>query len=423
MLMVLGAGHHEVGLEQLENLSDSADGLRTTLAAAASGPEAAIAGFVVLDTCNRLEIYLDAVLFHDAVDIVTDALVAATGMDVDVAETALHVRVGSAVGSHLFGVAAGLDAMVVGEAEIAGQVARAHRRAEADGTLTSQLHRLFRAASRTAKAVASQTGLGAEGRSVASVALQIAATRIGSLAGRRALIVGTGALARVVAAALRADGCDALYVYSPSGRAEAFAATHHAQPVTAGALPDALAEVDILVAASGGVARSGSVDSSAVLGALSGRATPLLAVDLALHHDIPDALRTLPTVEIVDLHSVSDAAGPAHGVETRAAQEIVLAAVTRFEEELTERTLDPAVVALRSHVYAAVDAEVKRLRRKYDGQVADDMERAMLRVTSTLLHTPTVRAKELAKDGSGEDYVKALHTLFGIEIPPGSEPS
>lgn len=423
MLMVLGAGHHEVGLAQLESLGDSADGLRAALAAAGSGPEPAIAGFVVLDTCNRLEIYLDAVLFHDAVDLVTDALVAVTGMPVDAAETALHVRVGSAVGSHLFGVASGLDAMVVGEAEIAGQVARAHRRAEVDGTLTPHLHRLFRSASRTAKAVASRTRLGAEGRSVASVALQIAVDRIGSLAGRRALIVGTGALARVVAAALRADGCDALQVYSPSGRAEAFAGTHQAEPVTAEALPAVLAEVDILIAASGGGARTGRIDPIAVRDALSGRSTPLLAVDLALQHDIPDALRALPTVEIIDLYSVADTAGPAHGSEMRAAQEIVLAAVTRFEEELTERTLDPAVVALRSHVYAAVDAEVKRLRRKYDGQVADDMERAMLRVTSTLLHTPTVRAKELAKDGSGEDYVKALHTLFGIEIPPGSERS
>lgn len=423
MLMVLGAGHHEVGLAQLESLGDSADGLRSALRAASSGPDPAIAGFVVLDTCNRLEVYLDAVRFHDAVDIVTDALVAVTGMGVQVAEAALQVRVGSAVGAHLFGVASGLDAMVVGEAEIAGQVARAHRRAEADGTVTPHLHRLFRSASRTAKAVASRTRLGAEGRSVASVALQIAAARIGSLAGRRALIVGTGALARVVAAALRADGCDALQVYSPSGRATAFAATHQAEPVVADALPAALAEVDVLVAASGSVVRSGSVDSAAVLEALSGRRTPLVAVDLVLQHDIPDALRALPTVEIIDLHSVSDTAGPAHGDEMRAAQKIVLAAVSRFEEELTERTLDPAVVALRSHVHAAVDAEVKRLRRRYDGQVADDMERAMLRVTSTLLHTPTVRAKELARGGSGADYLQALHTLFGIEIPPVSDRS
>ncbi len=414
MLMVLGAGHHDVELAQLESLTDGADRLRQALAAAAGGPDPAVAGSVVLSTCNRLEIYLDARRFHDAVDTVTDALVDTSGLDPDVAGSILRVRVGAPVGTHLFTVAAGLDAMVVGEVEIAGQVARAHRQAESDGTLTPQLHSLFRAASRTAKAVAARTSIGAEGRSIASVALDIATDRIGPLADRAALIVGTGAYARVVAAALRTRGCRNVQVYSPSGRADAFARTHQATSVSAYQLPAVLAEVDVLVAASG---RGATVDVDRVRSALTGRRTPLLAIDLALHHDIPESVRSLPTVDLVDLHSIADTAGPAHGSELLAAQDIVLDAVARFDEELTERTLDPAVVALRSHVFAAVEAEVKRLRRKYDGQVADDVERAMHRVTSSLLHTPTVRAKELAKDGSGEDYLKALHTLFGIEIP------
>lgn len=415
--MVLGAGHHDVGLAQLENLADGADGLRKTLVEATVEADPAIAGAVVLATCNRLEIYIDAIRFHDAVDTVTDAIGLANGMDVDHAESALRVTVGVAAGSHLFTVAAGLDAMVVGEAEIAGQVARAHRQAETDGTLTPQLDRLFRAASRTAKAVAAQTRLGAEGRSVASVALDIAATRIGDLTSRRALIVGTGAYARVLAASLRSRGCTDLWVFSPSGRAQAFAATHHATAVGVDGLPAVLGQVDLLVAASG---RGRIADESALApmtASLRARDMPILVVDLALHHDIPAAVRELDTVEVIDLHSVATSTGPAHGSELRVAQEIVLGAVDRFEAEVAERTIDPAVVALRSHVFAAVDAEVQWLRRKYDGQVADDVERAMRRATSSLLHTPTMRAKELAKDGSGEDYIQALHTLFGIEIP------
>lgn len=414
MLMVLGAGHHDVELAQLESLTDGADRLRQGLAAAADRPDPAVAGSVVLSTCNRLEIYLDARRFHDAVNTVTGALVDINGLDPDVAESILRVRVGAPVGTHLFTVAAGLDAMVVGEVEIAGQVSKAHRQAESDGTLTPQLHSLFRAASRTAKAVAARTSIGAEGRSIATVALDIATERIGPLADRAVLIVGTGAYARVVAAALRTRGCRKLQVYSPSGRADGFARTHQATAVSADQLPAVLAEVDLLIAASG---RGATVDVDQVRSALTDRPTALLAIDLALHHDIPESVRSLPTVDLIDLHSIADTAGPAHGTELMAAQDIVLDAVARFDEELTERTLDPAVVALRSHVFAAVEAEVKRLRRKYDGQVADDVERAMHRVTSSLLHTPTVRAKELAKDGSGEDYLKALHTLFGIEIP------
>ncbi|WP_029135631.1 glutamyl-tRNA reductase [Nakamurella lactea] len=415
MLMVLGAGHREVGLGFLENLSSGADRLRALLAGATRDPNPAIAGSVVLSTCNRLEIYLDAVRFHDAVDAVTDAVVRANGMADEDAESALQVRVGSSVGAHLFAVAAGLDAMVVGEAEIAGQVARAHRQAEADGTVTPQLHSLFRAAARTAKSVAGTTRLGDEGRSVATVALDIAGERLGELAGRRALIVGTGAYARVVAAALRARGCTDLRVYSPSGRAAAFARTHDAVAVTAAELPAVLAEADLLVAASG---HGDTVDPARVSAALAGRQNPLLVVDLALQRDIPESVRALPTVEVIDLNSVSETAGPALGGESQAAQQIVLDGVTRFEHELAERELDPAVVALRSHVFAVVNTEVEKLRRKYDGDVAEDVAKAMHRVTSSLLHTPTMRAKELAKDGSGDDYLKALHTLFGIQIPP-----
>jgi glutamyl-tRNA reductase len=413
MLMVLGAGHRDVGLGLLEDLSTGADTLRAELASVTRAPNSAIAGCVVLSTCNRLEIYLDAVRFHDAVDTVTDAVVRANGVADEQAESALQVRVGASVGAHLLTVAAGLDAMVVGEAEIAGQVARAYRRAEADHTVTPELHSLFRAASRTAKSVAATTRLGEEGRSVATVALDIAAERGLAPAGRSALIIGTGAYARVLATALRTRGCTDLRVFSPSGRAAAFARRHGAVAVTAADLPAALAEVDLLVAASG---HGDRIDPDRAVAAIAGRERPLLVVDLALQRDIPESVRTLPTVDVIDLNSVSEAAGPALGGEATAAHQIVLEGATRFEQELAERELDPAVVALRSHVFAVVNTEVEKLRRKYDGAVADDVAKAMHRVTSSLLHTPTMRAKELAKDGSSADYLQALHTLFGIEI-------
>src|SRR5664280_3846893 len=121
----------------------------------------------------------------------------------------LKVRVGAPVAAHLFSVTAGLDSMVVGEAEIAGQVARAFRDAQTARTTSAPINLLFQAAARTAKRVATVTGLGAAGRSVASVALDIAladdaVTREGfgdgvaeaesTLGGARALVIGTGAV-------------------------------------------------------------------------------------------------------------------------------------------------------------------------------------------------------------------------------------
>ena len=88
----------------------------------------------------------------------------------------------------------------------------------------------------------------------------------------------------------------------------------------------------------------------------------------------------------------------------------------RDEDNRADRALDPGVVALRSHVTGMVEKEMLRLRGKYDDSIADDLELAMHRVTRSLLHTPTLRAQELARTGDGAGYLAALHTLFGIEL-------
>ena len=423
--MVLGASHHDLELTQLERLSAGTGVLNAALSDLRSLPGAAISGAVALATCNRLEIYLDAERFHDAIDAVTDRIAELAGMEPTAVANLLKVRVGAPVAAHLFTVAAGLDSMVVGEAEISGQVSRALTAAHAARTTTPVLHSLFQSAARTAKQVASKTGLGSAGRSVASVAIDIATAGLvepgtdesTSLATATCLIIGTGAYARVVAAALRARGCTRLQVFSPSGRAEAFAATHHAEMVAPEQFADAIGKADLVVACSG--TTGGVLDVQTVTAALSGRETPLPVVDLALRPDVSAGVRALPGVRVIDLHTVSESAAPEHRDAIVAAQDVVIAAVAKFEDDQAIRTLAPAVVALRQHVSVAVEKEMTRLRAKYDDTVAAEVELAMHRVTQSLLHTPTLRAKELARTGDGAGYLKALHTLFGIELPAG----
>jgi len=416
MLMVLGASHHDLELTQLDRLA-----LHPTLLSRAVGdlvrqPDGPIDGAVVIATCNRLEIYLDAARFHDAIDGVAGRLAQVTGLAQDEVSGMLKVRVGAPAVAHLFTVAAGLDSMVVGEAEIAGQIARALREAQAAGTASPAINQLFQSAARVAKQVASETGLGAAGRSVASVALDIsgfgsadATVQIG-----RALIIGTGAYARVVAAELRSRGVLHLLVHSPSGRAEAFAARHAATPIAGDGLVQAMAGVDLVVACSGQSA--GMLDESMLTAAVAGRTTPLPIIDLALHPHVAAPARLVPGVRVVDLHSVQDSVDPAHLEAVVAAQDVVISGVAAFEERMAIRRLDPAVVALRQHVSGTVQKELDRLRAKYPPDVAADVERALHRVTQSLLHTPTLRAQELARTGDGAGYVQALHTLFGIDI-------
>lgn len=410
MLMVLGASHHDLELTQLDRLA-----IHPTLLSRAVGdltrqPDVPIDGAVVIATCNRLEIYLDAARFHDAIDGVAGQLAQVTGLGPDEVSGMLKVRVGAPAVAHLFTVAAGLDSMVVGEAEIAGQIARALREAQAAGTASPAINQLFQNAARIAKQVTTETGLGAAGRSVASVALDI--TGLGDV--DTALIIGTGAYARVVAAELRARGVGRLLVHSPSGRADAFAARHSAAPVGADGLVEAMAAVDLVVACSGQSA--GMLDMPMLTAAVAGRTAPLPIIDLALHPHVAAPARSVPGVRVVDLHSVQDSVDPAHLEAVVAAQDIVIAGVAAFEERMAIRRLDPAVIALRQHVSGTVEKELDRLRAKYPADVAADMERAMHRVTQALLHTPTLRAQELARTGDGAGYVQALHTLFGIDI-------
>jgi glutamyl-tRNA reductase len=413
MLMVLGASHHDLELTQLDRLTGKPDLLSRALGDLVRVDDSPISGVVLVGTCNRLEIYVDALRFHDAIDEVTAMLAATSGMPVDEVGSLLKVRVGAPVVAHLFTVAAGLDSMVVGEAEIGGQIARAFRDAQAAGTASPAINLLFQYAARTAKRVATETGLGAAGRSVASVALDIVARDI-DLRGIRALVIGTGAYARVVATELRSRGCAELSVFSASGRSGGFADRHRAVPVATDELANALAAVDVVVACSGTAADV--LDYDLLTAAVSRRDSHLPVIDLALHSDVASAARSVPGIRLVDLNTVAEQAGPGHVAAVTAAQDIVIDGVAAFEDRMVVRKLDPAVVALRQHISGAVEKEMARLRAKYPSDVAAEVELALHRVTQSLLHTPTLRAKELARTGDGAGYLEALHTLFGIDI-------
>lgn len=413
MLMVLGASHHDLELTQLDRLTGEPDLLSRGLAELSATDDSPVSGVVLVSTCNRLEIYLDALRFHDAIDEVTAIVAAVVGAPVDEVSGLLKVRVGAPVAAHLFAVAAGLDSMVVGEAEIGGQVARAFRSAQAAGTASPAINLLFQFAARTAKQVATDTGLGAAGRSVASVALDIAARSL-TISGARAVVIGTGAYARVVAAELRTRGCVDLSVFSSSGRASGFADRHHAVSIAPDGLADAVVATDLVVSCSGSATQV--LDEMLLATVVASRQTPLPIIDLALHTDVSAAARSVPGIRLIDLHSVAEQADPAHLSAVTAAQDIVIAGVSAFEERLAVRRMDPAVVALRQHISGAVEKEMVRLRAKYPSEVAAEVELALHRVTQSLLHTPTLRAKELARTGDGAGYLQALHTLFGIDL-------
>ena len=235
-----------------------------------------ITGAVVLATCNRFELYLDLAdgaarsavpgvlserdLAH-AADEVARLIAVESGVSQEAARSAFTVRSGADVTRHLFTVASGLDSMVVGEREIAGQVRRALDSSHAEATTSPRLERLFQSASRASKRVAHTTHLGADGRSVVSVGLDLAEASIPPWRQTSAVIVGTGAYAGATVAALRARGCADISVYSASGRAEQFAQARGVDAVTD--LVAALGEADLVVSCSGAGRRNRPAQSGA----------------------------------------------------------------------------------------------------------------------------------------------------------------
>jgi len=139
-------------------------------------------------------------------------------------------------------------------------------------------------------------------------------------------------------------------------------------------------------------------------------------VDLALSPDVDPLVRDLPGVDVIDLESIREFAPREHSAAILEAQDIVLTSVQEFDAVETGRTADHAVIAMRSHVMGIISQELERIRTRVDDETAEEVARSLNRVSNAILHTPSVRAQELARTGDFGDYRKAIHTLFGIDI-------
>jgi len=412
--MSLVASHHNRDLAVLEQLSVGSE----ALGSAVLDGSPTLKGAVVLPTCNRFEVYLEADNPVEARTAIIEQLSAATALNAPAVDAALSTYVGDDAVQHLMSVATGLESMVVGEREISGQVRRAYNEAHERGHSSPLLDRLFHSALRTSRVVASSTGLGTSGRSVVSVAFDLADATV-EWEGARVLMIGTGALAETGVGTLLSRGADIRGVFSPSGRATEFGARHSIPPVSLDDLPAALSQADVVFACSGG--HSIVLTPAMVAAARADAHNPLTIVDLALHRDVAPGVADLRGVSVVNLDDVGARAPEESLTSIEAARAIVAHAVARFGDGETARELDPAIVALREHVFGLLERELARVRPSAGADQAtiasaDATEEALRRFAKTLLHTPTVRAREHAQAGEGDRYMDAIRALYGIDI-------
>ena len=200
-LIVVGLNHRTVPVELLERMSVSEHELPKVLHDLAAREH--LLEVVVLSTCNRTEIYARCTHFHAAVGDVRDFLATFSGADPDEFGDHLYTYYDDAAVAHLFGVAAGLDSMIVGESEILGQVRSAWQTAVAEQTAPQTLTRMFRHTVESGKRVRTETGISRHPVSIPSAAVTVADEHIGTLEGAHVLVVGAGQMGTGLAATLR----------------------------------------------------------------------------------------------------------------------------------------------------------------------------------------------------------------------------
>ena len=399
---VLSADHRYAPLDDIARLSGATE-LGPTLMRAL--PHAR--GVMVLRTCNRVTIYIDAPAsadphaLKDAVE--RELATAARAPRADVQLRHLWGRDGLV---DLFATASGLESMVIGEREIAGQMRRAARAAWEDGTLSCDLGRAAERASATSRRVATETGLAGAGRSVVAVGLDMAAAHLGPWEDTRVLIVGTGAYAGATVSALNALGASDVAVYSTSGRAREFAQGRGIGWVDASHLPSALERADLVVTCRG----LGNPVLTRDMAAASGRTVVL---DLALMRDTESSVASLPNVTLIDLPTIQASVPDADTDALRRSRAIIDEEVTSFERGLGARSMDPVVRHLRSRVFRIVEEEIDRLG---DAPLStDDAARALRHLAARLIHNPTVMARRAGEESQQERYLEALSVVLGID--------
>ncbi|MDQ0642985.1 glutamyl-tRNA reductase [Microbacterium murale] len=419
MLLCVTANHKTASFEMLERLSRTPDDVAPNLLRLAP----CVQGAVVVSTCNRFEAYVEVdepVTAAGAVGVeaVLEAIEQSAGIPTAELDGAYAVHSGRRVAEHLFAVASGLESVVSGEGEIAGQVRRALTTARKHGTTSPELERLFQRASQAQRKVKNVTALGRAGRSLVRLALELADSRIADWSAERVLLVGTGSYAAVTLATLRERGATNISVYSPSGRAELFAKKHDITAVSEADYARVATASSLLITCTTatepvlGRAQLQGPITNATAGCPMGQQSSQLVIDLGMPRNVDPDIASLEGVALLDLETIRLHAPLEELQATDAARTVVREAADTFHVVGAQQSVTPSVVAFRTHILSLMEAEIERARSR--GDEGGKVEQAMRHLAGVLTHTPTTRAHELAAQGRGDEFAAALQTLYGI---------
>ena len=420
-LITLGISHKTAPVQLRERLALTQSAVDGFLHEVAAHPEVHEA--VVISTCNRTELTL---VVGDPVA-AESAVLGMLAQRAQVRPTELAERIYSPrncdAARQLFRVSAGLESMIVGEAEIQGQVKRAYEVALAAGTTGPLTNRLFTAALQTGKRVRSETSIGLGRASISSVAVELARDVLGSAHDPRVVIIGAGETSELTARALADHGVSTIFVANRhADRARSLADRFGGQVVALDDLPFQLERADVVVASTASPHPIvGQEELELVMRARKGR--PLLLVDIAVPRDIDPACADLPGVTLFDMDDLQ--ARVAHTVSIREAEAlraetIVEEEIKRFADWLGTLSVQPTIRALREYGDAIVEQVLAENAARWERASERDVARAEAiarSVMNRLLHEPTLRLRTMT-EGRSHGRLQIMRELFGLEGAP-----
>jgi glutamyl-tRNA reductase len=383
------------------------------------GPGYALEG-ALLSTCNRLEIYAVVDCLEDGQRDIQAFLAGVSHTASEVFAPYLRLRENQAAVDHLCQVACGLDSLVLGESQIQGQVAEAHRLALAHGAAGPVINHVFQTALRAGKRARTETAINEHATSISHVAVELASQIFDDLGQKRALLIGAGEMAELAAKNLVDNGVGGLLVVNRSqGRAAVLAKQFGGEALGWERLTQALCQADIVIsstAAPHAILRPETVSAAMRMR----RNRPLFLIDIAVPRDIDPAVGNLNNVflyDIDDLKQVIEANLAQRRREVPRVQSIIDEEVAGFWSWFRARDVVPTIVDLRKHVDLIREGELEWAMQRLEH--LSEQERGVVlafsqRLVNKILHQPTVRLKKRACEREAYRYTDVIRDLFGI---------
>ena len=375
----------------------------------------------LLSTCNRVEILL-VVTSECNVDEEIVTFLFGKKISREKSTTYLYIHRGLDAIRHLFMVAASLDSMVVGEAQILGQLKDAYRQAGKEGCTGPLLNKLLHKSFSAAKRVRTETGIGSSAVSISYAAVQLARKIFGNLQDKGVMLIGAGEMAELAAEHLLGQGvCKVVVANRTLSRAVKLAQRFNGKAVVMEELISQLGEVDIIISSTGAtdiiLSRE---DVRPVM--RSRRNRPLFFIDIAVPRDLDPALIELGNVylyDIDDLSNVVEINRAERDREAVKAERIVDEETIKFQGWLERQAVIPTIQALRQKVEEIGVAELDRTLARLEHLSDEDkrrLEKMVAAISAKVLHAPMVYLKENSCSGRDNrtEKVSLIHEIFGL---------